>query len=308
MAQADYRLEFETSADNVYDMAAGADGLCFAACGSGLYRSRDYGDSWELLAAAREQSTTAVALSPAFASDRTVFAAVKGGIMRSSDGGDTWFTTVFPAPPPLFSSLVVSPEFERDGVLLAGTLADGVFASSDRGVRWQPWNFGLFDLSVLCLALSPRWLDDETVYAGTETGLYRSANGGRAWRFRGFASESAPVLSLVIVADAETSGSRLFAGSESHGLLASCDEGETWRRLAADSLDSAVNQLHLWRKRDGDAALYAMSDGGILRSDDDGGRWSVLWRTEKAPTAMLCLDDALLVGIFGKGIMKIPLR
>ena len=79
---------------------------------------------------------------------------------------------------------------------LAGTLEDGVFSSTDRGGRWGAWNFGLFDLNVLCLALSPTWTRDETVYAGTETGLYRSTNGGRAWRHSGFPSELAPALCI----------------------------------------------------------------------------------------------------------------
>ena len=136
-----------------------------------MYRSIDGGSSWKLLRVSDEQVTTAVAVSPSFETDRSVFAAVKGGILRSSDGGDTWFATGFPAPPPVFSSLVVSPDFERDGVLLAGTLEDGVYSSSDRAVRWQPWNFGLFDLHVLCLVISPHWRADETVFAGTETGL-----------------------------------------------------------------------------------------------------------------------------------------
>ena len=308
MKQAHYTLEFETPADTVYALAGAADGACFAACSSGLYRSRDFGASWKLQAVSQEQVTTAVALSPAFASDRSLFAAVKGGILRSSDAGDTWFTTGFPAPPPLFSSLLVSPNFERDGVLLAGTLEDGVFASNDRGVHWQPWNFGLFDLNVLSLAISPHWCDDETVYAGAETGLYRSGNGGRAWRFTAFPSDSAPVLSLMIATDHDSGGSKLFAGCESHGLLASCDQGETWRRLAAESLPVALNQLALRRNSDGDSALYAMGDDGIMRSDDHGETWVALWQTEDAPTAMLCLDDAMLVGILGKGIMRIPLR
>lgn len=308
MAQADYTLEFENAGDTVYALAAAAAGACFAACNSGLYRSRDFGGTWERLPVSQEHATTAVAISPNFASDRSVFAAVKGGIRRSSDAGDTWFTTAFPAPPPLFSSLVVSPDFERDGVLLAGTLEDGVFASSDRGVHWQPWNFGLFDLNVLSLAISPHWRDDETVYAGTETGLYRSSNGGRAWRFTNYPSESAPVLSLAIAADHDSGAITLFAGSESQGLLASCDEGASWRLLAAGSLSGAVNQLLLGSDDGGDSTLYVMGDDGLMRSDDHGVTWLTVLQIEDSPTAMLCLDDAMLVGILGKGIIRIPLR
>ena len=243
-------------------------------------------------------------MSPAFASDRSVFAAVKGGILRSSDSGENWYTAAFPAPPPLFSCLAVSPDFERDGVLLAGTLEDGVFASSDRGVRWQPWNFGLFDLSVLCLALSPHWPRDETVYAGSETGVYRSGNGGRAWRYTGFPTEFAPVLSLAVVADQSAGETLLLAGTEAHGLQVSCDQGETWRGLA---LDAAVNQLQTQRCEDGSFALFALVEAGVARSNDGGKSWSLAQATQSAPTAMLLLDDALLLGLHGRGIMRLPL-
>ncbi len=302
MRQKGLTLEFETAEDTVFALAA-ADGSCFAACSAGLFRSTDAGASWQRLRPSSEVVTTAVAVSPTFASDRSVFAAVKGGILRSSDGGDTWYTSGFPAPPPLFSCLAVSPDFERDGVLLAGTLEDGVFSSADRGLRWQPWNFGLFDLSVLCLALSPEWRRDETVYAGTETGLYRSDNGGRAWRFTGFPTEFAPVLSLALAVDSTSGKTLLFAGGEAHGLQASCDQGASWQGL---TLDSAVNQLHVQPAADGGFALYALVNEGVVRSADGGKSWAVAQPTEAVPTAMLLLDDALLLGVHGRGIMRLP--
>ncbi|MCY3833128.1 MAG: hypothetical protein OXG85_08920 [Chloroflexi bacterium] len=307
--EARFTLRFSQAEDSPYDMAAtpvfAQDGLCFVACGSGLYRAGDAGASWERLRASSESVTTAVAVSPAFADDRSVFAAVKGGVLRSSDGGDNWYTASFPAPPPLFSSLIVSPDFARDGFLLASTLEDGVFSSTDRGLRWQSWNFGLFDLSVLCLALSPAWSSDETVFAGTETGLYRSANGGRAWRPTGFPTELAPVLSLACLTDNRSATTRLLAGTESHGLLASCDRGETWKPLAADAISGAVNQLQIWQSEGADPSIYALVEAGLLRSDDLGRTWDTLFRAPRAPSVMLRAGDVILLGIPGDGVLRL---
>ena len=304
-----YTLRLTSAEDAPFAFAASPDftrdGICYAACASGLYRSRDGGAAWDLLRTSPETVTTAVAVSPAFADDRALFAAVKGGVLRSADGGDTWFTAGFPAPPPVFSSLVASPDFERDSFLLAGTLEDGVFSSTDRGVRWQPWNFGLFDLNVLCLALSPAWTEDETAFAGTETGLYRSTNGGRAWRHTGFPAELAPALCIASLEDERTGITRLLVGTEDKGLLASCDQGETWERLAADALSGAVNQLHI-DVNDG-ATLYALTSDGVMRSDDGGLSWSDLIRVEGIATAMLPLGDVMLLGLQGKGVMRLPL-
>lgn len=305
-------LELANADDAVYALAASPefarDGICFAACGSGLYRSGDGGESWRKLRASSESITTALAVSPAFAQDRSVFAAVKGGILRSSDAGENWFTAAFPAPPPLFSSLAVSPDFERDGFLLAATMEDGVFSSTDRGARWQPWNFGLFDLNVLCIALSPAWIEDETVYAGTEAGLYRSTNGGRAWRHTGFPAELAPALCIACIEGGESQASRLIAGTEQHGLMASCDNGETWERLAADSIAGAVNQLRVSRCGDDSLAIHALAEDGILRSDDAGKTWTKVLRAEGTPTAMLPLADRILLGIEGRGVALLPSR
>lgn len=304
---ANYTLEFTEGDDAPYGLAASPevsrDGICFAACGSGLYRSRDGGARWERLRASSERVTTALAVSPSFAQDRSVFAAVKGGVLRSSDGGDNWFTSAFAAPPPLFSSLIVSPAFERDGFLLAATLEDGVFSSTDRGVRWQAWNFGLFDLNVLCLALSPAWSADETAFAGTETGLYRSTNGGRAWRHTGFPTALAPVLSLACIAGENCGKYTVFAGTEANGLLFSGDMGETWGAVDEDLLRGAVNQLQVVERAAG-ASLYALTERGVVESGDGGRTWGEALRTADAPSTMLVLDGAILLGMPGKGLRR----
>ena len=309
-------LDLSKTDETVYALAASPqvaeDGICFAACTSGIYRSQDGGVSWHGLrptAAADESlAATALAISPEFKHDRSLFAAVKGGILRSSDAGDTWFTAKFAAPPPLFSALEISPDFVRDGMMLAGSMDDGVFSSDDRGVRWQPWNFGLFDLRALSLALSPSFQDDETVFAGTETGLYRSTNGGRAWRASAFPDDRAPVLCVACVTAEETGELRVLVGTENHGLLQSSDLGESWQRIGQGVLGNTVNQLQAVRRSDNAIDLFALVDDGIMRSVDAGRSWQRSLKTDALPTAMLqpdAAENAAIVGVLGKGIMRL---
>jgi hypothetical protein len=56
-------------------------------------------------------------------------------------------------------------------------MEDGVLSSSDRGWRWIAWNFGLLDLNIYSMAISPEFASDETIYAGPNRHLPRT-NGG----------------------------------------------------------------------------------------------------------------------------------
>ena len=91
-------------------------------------------------------------------------------------------TLGLPAPAPFISALALSPNFARDDAAFAGTLEDGVFLTHDRGKRWEAWNIGLLDRNVLCLAVSPAFERDRSLFAGVESGIFYSSNGGRFWR------------------------------------------------------------------------------------------------------------------------------
>ena len=131
-----------------------------------------------------------------------MFAGVPGGILRPVDGGECWFIATLPSPPPFVAALAISPNYAHDGTLFAATLEDGVFRSADRGGYWAAWNFGLLDLNVFALAVSPDYASDETLYVGTESGIFRSTNGGRAWRAVDFPADRAPVRSRACLSPA----------------------------------------------------------------------------------------------------------
>ena len=290
-------------------------GVCFAARGSGLYRSDDGGDTWHSAYGALNLeaplTTLAVVVSPDFMSDQGVYAGAPGGILRSSDGGQNWSTAMLPPPPPIVSSLVISPNFSQDGVLLAGTNEDGVFRSADRGRHWSAWNFGLLDLNVLCLVISPDFAHDETLFAGTETGVFRSTNGGRAWREIDFPTEYAPVLSLALSADLANDGV-LLAGTESYGLLRSGDEGHTWSRLGQEIITDNVNAIILGPEyTDRPEILVALSDR-LLVSRDGGTSWSD-WREgltfEQGVASVVAPQGlgskaSLLLGLVDGGVLR----
>jgi photosystem II stability/assembly factor-like uncharacterized protein len=265
--------------DTVYQLTGGG-GVLFAARQTGLFCSLDGGQSWQDAFASLNLTeplpTVAVALPPNFATGGPVFAGLAGGILRSTDGGATWETLPLPPPPPMIAALAFSPHYEQDGVIFAATFEDGVLFSSDRGGHWVAWNFGLLDLNALCLAVSPNFAADETVFVGTQSGIFRSTNGGRAWREVELPIGYEAVLSLACSPNFATDRT-IWAGTEAQGLLASYDGGDTWQRLAADQLLDPINQIVI--DPGSSQNILLLHSGSVLFSSDGGANWSP-WQAE----------------------------
>ena len=263
------------SQDFVYCLAASPnfkqDDLFFSAKQSGLYRSRDGGQTWEDAFASLKLNsplpTTFVTLAQTTEDTPIVFACVEGNILRSKNGGEAWEVAELSSPAPLVTSLVVSPNFAEDGVLLAGTMQDGVFRSTNRGAAWTGWNFGLFDPNINALAISPDFGDDQTVLVGTQSGIFRSRNAGRSWRDLSFPIDSAPVLALAV----HPSGT-IYAGTETEGLYISHDGGKTW----VQGLSGAVEQI-LYQA---DKKILVLNVSSFQKSEDGGQSWGTRTRFE----------------------------
>ena len=64
--------------------------------------------------------------------------------------------------------------------LYAGTIGQSVWRSTDNGDTWERASNGIFpEADVRAIAVNPS--NPDVVYAGTESGVFRSENGGDAW-------------------------------------------------------------------------------------------------------------------------------
>jgi photosystem II stability/assembly factor-like uncharacterized protein len=278
--------------DYVYQLV-GFGTTFFAARNSGLYCSDDGGQTWQTAFRSLDLSeplpTMTVAISPDFDHDPRLFAGLSGGIFRSLNGAQTWENIPLPPPPPVISALVISPNFEKDGIVFAATMEDGVLFSSDRGSRFVTWNFGLLDLNILCLAISPNFAEDETVFAGAQSGVFRSINSGRAWREVDLPVGYEAVLSLALSPDFARDGI-LLAGTETQGLLLSTDAGDSWQRIGEEVFTEAVNAVLLFPDFSTRQEILALHAGTLLHSADRGVTWTP-WRekimADKDVTAVL---------------------
>ena len=301
--------------DLVYQFAAARSGW-YAACATGLYRSIDQGASWQpayvSLGVEADLTTLSVAAASGPDHSQLVFAGLSGELLRSADGGATWELAPKPSPAPVFTALAPSPDFARDGRLFAGTMEDGVLIYQNYGRDWAAWNVGLLDSNVLCLAVSPAYAADQTLFAGVQSGLFCSANGGRSWREVELPVGYAAVLALARSPGFAEDGA-LYAGTEDHGLLRSTDRGRSWQPLGAGVWTEPINSVLLGPNVAAKPDLLVLHGGSLLRSADGGDTWAAFGGEHLAGqdvTAVLAPQGfgtgaPLVVGLAGGAIIRV---
>jgi photosystem II stability/assembly factor-like uncharacterized protein len=160
-----------------------ADGVILAATlEDGIFRSDDRGATWQAWNIGLfDLSVWSIALSPAFAHDRTVYAGVESGIFCSRNGGRAWQETGFPDEHAPVLSLALSPRFAHDGVLFAVTDSGGLFYSEDCGQTWQQ---KLDSKAINTILLSPDFSNTPEILAVSSDKLWLSHDGGKTWANR----------------------------------------------------------------------------------------------------------------------------
>lgn len=127
----------------------------------GIYRSSDFGQTWEQLTEGLPQRNDSTLGFLAIAADGdTAVALGRDGIFRTTDGGDTWEATGFGFRP--FGN--VNDMIAHDGRFYAA-VTNGVWVSSDAGETWQLT--GGANLPSIASALSI-YRDAVTVVAGSD--------------------------------------------------------------------------------------------------------------------------------------------
>jgi photosystem II stability/assembly factor-like uncharacterized protein len=244
------RVKTGSDPGEVYSVAfLGGAGEVFFGSSGAIGRSIAGGESWAL-------APTLAVFSILPYSKEIAFAATRGGVYRTEDGGTRWIPSEAGMEKTFSYALTADP---RDpSVLYAATAGSGVFKSTDRGRSWKPSGRELDRTVVRCLAIDAGGGNGDVLYAGTDGGVFATADGAETWQRRSSGLPRAAVYSLL--ADPST-GERLFAGTAT-GLFESRDGARTWKRFPDSEVDVQVTSLAL------DAAagkLYAGTlDRGVL--------------------------------------------
>ncbi len=239
---------------------------------------------------------TALAFSPAYATDLTLFALVSGdGLYRSADGGATWDPA---GPGVIVSAFAVSPDYAQDAMLLAvGSASGQLYISQDGGAGWSPGTLTLNPNGQHTLLFAPTFSPGDPVImaaSSADPGPYRSEDGGATWTPAGWYDPANPYLggfvggsvAALALGPAGSWDSAAFAAASS-GIYYSNDRGVHWyrhddgparltvRALAAapgdpQTLLAGTSFFEHLRFDTGTPGEY---DGGLQMSYDGGRTW-----------------------------------
>jgi photosystem II stability/assembly factor-like uncharacterized protein len=212
----------------------------------GVFVSSDGGMQWSLRAneeALHGKNLDSLTASAAGAG--VVFAASGDAILKSVDGGKTWASVAEPR----------------------------VVVALRKGQRVRaPGRIHIHAIRAVQSGKGPAVL-----FAGTDGGLFRSANSGVTWeQVKAAGITGVPVLAIY----APPSGASRLALRTSSDLFISEDSGRTWQAAQVPNgyylYDVALPVEH-------EVAILAATSRGILQSIDEGAHWKLV--TEGVPAA-----------------------
>jgi len=160
-----------------------------------------------------------------------------------------------------------SPNFPARGPLDAGVPRDTIFRSMNGGTDWSGTGGQIGGFSVNQLVIDPK--TPLTLYAVTERGLYKSADGGGAWAL--LRADFTGALAIDPV-----NPNTLYAGEklqpEPGRVFKSADGGASWAEVGGIPSDAvyaiAVDPVN-------PATVYVGTGKGLYKSMDGGGNWNL---------------------------------
>jgi photosystem II stability/assembly factor-like uncharacterized protein len=190
----------------------------------GLFLSTDGGNDW-VPTTLGGPSVNAIAISPAFATDRTAFAAsASNGFYKSTDGGMTWTQIIIPGASIQTTRVVVSSGYTTDQTVITSTNS-GIFKSTDGGSTWAPLP-GAAGYVAMDIQLSPNYPTDQTIFIGTlQNGLLKSTDGGQTFAPTSLTDN---FITAVALSPGYATDQTLFAAGYL-GIFESNNGGATWR-------------------------------------------------------------------------------
>ncbi len=212
--------------------------------------------SWQVLGIGGGGGMFTPAASP-YDPDVMLLSCDMSGSYRSTDGGKHWEMIHWSQ---LHSSLGCRPLFASDAIYWV--CGSELRVSRDKGKTWKPV---VKDKAPWAGSPTRLGASENSLFVGTDAGLWRSPDGGRSW------AECAKGKCYAILALAK----KVHASVDLKYLVSS-DDGATWEEVKVPLFDGRGFQAVAGGTANGKSRLFGVVfKVGILKSDDEGKTWTL---------------------------------
>ncbi len=289
------------------------------AWGSGVYRSRNGGVTWDSMGLEHSEHVAAILVDPR--DGDTVYVAAEGplwssggdrGVYKSTDGGATWSDVLRIDDDTGVTSLAFAPDnpdtlyaaaYQRRrhvATFLGGGPGSGILKSSDGGTTWRRITEGLPKGDMGKIGLAVTAADPDRVYAtieasqldgADERGFYRSDDRGESWTKRNsyISGGTGPHYYQEIFAS-PVDPDRVYQVDVF--LHVSRDGGKTFGHLESGTNKHSDNHVVWIDPTDGDHLLVG-SDAGLYETFDDGSTFRHFGNLPIAQFYRIAVDNSL---------------
>lgn len=232
------------------------------AYGAGVYRSDDWGTTWELIGVGNEYVDT---VACGWADPDLYFGTSGNGIFRTLDGGATWDRTQQGGR--MYGLCVDRTDPLR---FYGGSYGQAVWRTLDGGDTWAQCSAGITNSLVRSIAIDSA--RPSRLYAGVDAtgsmpGLFRTLDGGDDW----WAATSWVMGQRIWALAVDPADGAVYAGSYSGLVLKSTDAGANFTQVA--SLGGTVACLSVDPVT---RHVYAGTTSGVYRGTNSGSSFTKL--------------------------------
>ncbi|MGC2697199.1 MAG: transcriptional regulator [Candidatus Angelobacter sp.] len=229
-----------------------------------LFRSKDAGKTWEIVADLHGKSLRTLGM--AASNSKILVVGALDGIYRSGDGGHAW-ERISPenhAEIKNIESIAIDPV--NPDVIYAGTW-HLPWKTEDGGKSWHSIKKGVIDDSdVFSIVIDQA--QPSNLFISACSGIYRSESAGELFRKIQGIPYSARRTRMLHIDPSDHSV--VYAGT-TEGLWKTADSGATWKRMTGSNV--IINDVLVDPRRPL-RVLLATDRGGVLASDDGGATFA----------------------------------
>ena len=197
------------------------------------------------------------------------------------------------------AKVAFSPNYAQDGTIAAAMAKGFLFLTKDGGESWEAKSNGLsrwvhhYNIHVNHLVFSPDYQNDQTIFLGKTTGVYKTTDGGDYWRH---VNAWNPKWGYFVYPAPNKGSSDVFTATYNSGLSRSHDKGDSWQSANLGISAAFANSMELSPNYEEDHTIFVVDIGSGHHRSTDGGR---SWAPEKDLDISQHYENPVLFRQFG---------